>query len=64
MKRPDKSYFQEPIELKDLIDTNNIIQRFLPKPTDIDKILKLSKGGVERNAFTTDDKRDTGRIFK
>ena len=25
-KRPDKSYFQELIELKDLIDTNNIIQ--------------------------------------
>ena len=24
--RPDKSYFQEPIELKDLIDTRNIIQ--------------------------------------
>ena len=24
--RPDKSYFQEPIELKDIIDTNNIIQ--------------------------------------
>ena len=23
---PDKSYFQEPIELKDIIDTNNIIQ--------------------------------------
>ena len=27
-ERPDKSYFQEPIELKDLIDTNNIIQHF------------------------------------
>ena len=25
-ERPNKSYFQEPIELKDLIDTNNIIQ--------------------------------------
>ena len=25
-ERPDKSYFQELIELKDLIDTNNIIQ--------------------------------------
>ena len=25
-ERPDKSYFQEPIELKDLIDTNNIVQ--------------------------------------
>ena len=27
-ERPDKSYFQEPIELKDLIDTNNIVQWF------------------------------------
>ena len=26
MKRPDKLYFQEPIELKDLVDTKNIIQ--------------------------------------
>ena len=25
-ERPDKSYFQEPIELTDLIDTKNIIQ--------------------------------------
>ena len=25
-ERPDKSYFQEPMELKDLIDTNNVIQ--------------------------------------
>ena len=25
-ERPDKTYFQEPIELKDLIDTNNIVQ--------------------------------------
>ena len=40
-ERPDKSYFQEPIELKDLIDTNNIVQQFLPKQTDIDKILEV-----------------------
>ena len=25
-ERPNKSYFQEPIELKDLIDTNSIVQ--------------------------------------
>ena len=25
-ERPDKSYFQEPTDLKDLIDTNNIVQ--------------------------------------
>ena len=40
-ERPDKSYFQEPIELKDLVDTNNIVKRFLPKQTDIDKILEV-----------------------
>ena len=27
-ERSDKSYFQEPTELKDLIDTNNILQQF------------------------------------
>ena len=40
-ERPYKTYFQQPIELKDLIDTNNIIQQFLPKQTDIDKILEV-----------------------
>ena len=45
-ERPDKSYFQDPIELKDLIDTNNIIQWFLPKQTDIDKILEIIRKKV------------------
>ena len=27
-ERPDKSYFQEPVELKDLIDIRNSIQKF------------------------------------
>ena len=45
-ERPDKSYFQEPIELKDLIDTNNIVQQFLPKQTNIDKILEVIKRKV------------------
>ena len=45
-ERPDKSYFQELIELKDLIDTNNIVQWFLPKQTDIDKILEIIRKKV------------------
>ena len=45
-ERPDKSYFQEPIELKDLIDTNNIVQHFLPKQTNIDKILEVIRKKV------------------
>ena len=45
-ERPDKSYFQEPVELKDLVDTKNIIQWFLPKQTDIDKILEIIRKKV------------------
>ena len=45
-ERPDKSYFQELIELKDLIEANNIIQQFLPKQTDIDKILEIIRKKV------------------
>ena len=47
-ERPDKSYFQELIELKDLVHTNNIIQQFLPKQTDIDKILEIIRKKVLR----------------
>ena len=32
-ERPDTSYVQEPQELKDLIDTPKVIQKFLPKQT-------------------------------
>ena len=64
-ERPDESYFQELTELKDLIDTNNVIQRFLPKQTDIDKILEIIKKKVFKgNTFTIDDKRNTSRILK
>ena len=45
-ERPDKSYIQEPTELKDLIDTTKLIQKFLPKQTDIDKILDIIKRKV------------------
>ena len=40
-QRLDKSFFQEHWELNDLINTGNLIQKFLPKQADIDKILKM-----------------------
>ena len=40
-QRLDKSFFQEPKELNDLINMGNLIQKFLPKQADIDKILKV-----------------------
>ena len=46
-KRSDKSYFQEPKELESLINTNRIVQKFLQKQADIDKILKI----IQRNVL-------------
>ena len=37
----EKSYFQEPQELESLINTGRLVQTFLPKQADIDKILKI-----------------------
>ena len=40
-QRPNKSFFQEPKDLESLINTCNLVQNFLPKQADIDKILKI-----------------------
>ena len=45
-ERPDTSYLQEPQELKNLIDTTKLIQKFLLKQTDINKILDIIKRKV------------------
>ena len=45
-ERPNKTFIQEPPELKDLIDTSKLIQKFLPKQTDINKILDIRKRKV------------------
>ena len=45
-ERPDKSFIQEPPKVKDLIDTSKLIQKFLPKQTDINKILDIIKRKV------------------
>ena len=45
-ERPNTSYVQEPQELKDLIDTTKLIQKFLPKQAYIDKILDIIKRKV------------------
>ena len=40
-QRPDKSYFQELKELENLINMCRLVQKFLLKQADIDKILKI-----------------------
>ena len=41
IQRPDKMYFQNPKRLEDIIDTGNLIHKFLPRQMDIDKILHI-----------------------
>ena len=45
-ERPDKPYFKEPSELKDLVDTTKLVQNFLPRQADIDKLLDIIKRKV------------------
>ena len=45
-QRPDKSQLLEPPILAGLINTNNIVQKYLPKQTNIDKILKTIQSKV------------------
>ena len=40
-QRPDKSCFQEPQELDSLVNMGKLVQKFLPKQADIDKMLKI-----------------------
>ena len=47
-QRLDKSFFQNPKELGDLINKGNFINKYLPKQTDIDKILEVIQRKVLR----------------
>ena len=50
-QRPDKSQLLEPPELADLINTNNLVQKYLPKQTDIDKILNIIQRKVLKGTY-------------
>ena len=43
---PDQSYTEQPQELTDLVDSTKLVQKYLPKQVDIDKILEIIKRKV------------------
>ena len=49
IQRLDKSFFQNPKKLKDIINSDNLIHKFLPKQADIDKILHVIQRKVLKN---------------
>ena len=48
---PDKSYFQEPLDLESVVSTGKLVQRVLPKLADIDKILKIIQRKVPKECI-------------
>ena len=40
-QRPNKSFYRKPKELGDLVNKGNIIHKYLPKQTDINRILEI-----------------------
>ena len=43
---PDKSYIEQPQELTDLVDSTKLMQKYLPKQVDIDKIMDVIRRKV------------------
>ena len=62
---PDKSYLEQPQELTDLVDSTNLIHKYLPKQVDIDKIMNITKKeSAKRYPLATYHQGDTSRLFK
>ena len=43
---PDQSYIEQPQELTNLVNTSKLVQKYLPRQADIDKILDIIKRKV------------------
>ena len=62
-QRPDKSYIQEPTELGDFLDIGQLIQNFLPKQMDVDKILEIIQRKVLKGTHLPLTVKNPGWIF-
>ena len=49
IQRLHKSFFQNPKKLEEVINSDNLIHKFLPKQVDIDKILNPIQRKVLKN---------------
>ena len=56
-------FFQNPKELGDLINKENLVNKFLPKQTDIDKILDVIQRKVLKGTHLPVEIRDTSGIL-
>ena len=62
-QRPEKSQLVEPPELVDLIHTEKIVQKYLAKQTDIDKILKDIQRKVLKGTHLLDTIKEIQAVY-
>ena len=57
-QRLEKSFFQNPKDLGDLINKENLIHKFLPKQPDIDKILEVIQRKVLKGTHLPEEVKE------
>ena len=62
-QRPDKSFFQNPKELGDLINKGNFTHKYLPKQMDIDKILEVIQRKVLRGTHLPMEVKEIQAVY-
>ena len=50
-QRLDKSFFQEPKELRDLINKGNFVHKYIPRQMHVDKILEIIQRKVLKGTY-------------
>ena len=64
-QRPDKSQLVDPPELTDIVDTNKIVQKYLPKTNRYRQDFKsYAEKSIERNSPSTYHKGNQSRTFE
>ena len=58
-QRPNKSFFQKPQELNSLVNTGNLVEKYLPKQADIDKKLKVIQRKVLKGTHLPAEIKET-----
>ena len=62
-QRLDKSFFQEPKELGNLMNKGNLIHKHLAKDRYRQNVRGNPEKGTEGHSFASQNQRNTGRIF-
>ena len=62
--RPNEIHYRDSPELRQQVNTSKVVQRFLPRQTDQNKILKCIERKMLKSTLSPVTIRDTSRVFQ